>query len=304
MGMCFRMLPDEKLCKMEMYADGNGDNMKFTKMHGIGNDYVYVNCFTEQVRDPEQVSCQISDRHFGIGSDGLVLIKPSSVADFKMEIYNADGSRAKMCGNGIRCVAKYAYEHGIVHSDEITIETKSGIKALKLTVENGLVTYITVNMGQAVLEPAKIPVSADGDTFVARKLVVDGKEYEATCVSMGNPHCVIFTEGIDDLDLEKIGPSFENHELFPDRINTEFVEVIDDHTIKMRVWERGSGETISCGTGTCASVVAAVLNGFCKRGEEVEVQIRGGKLYDTYLANGEVQMKGPATTVFDGEIDV
>ena len=204
----------------------------------------------------------------------------------------------------VRCVAKYAYEHGIVHSDEITIETKSGIKALKLTVENGLVTYITVNMGQAVLEPAKIPVSADGDTFVARKLVVDGKEYEATCVSMGNPHCVIFTEGIDDLDLEKIGPSFENHELFPDRINTEFVEVIDDHTIKMRVWERGSGETISCGTGTCASVVAAVLNGFCKRGEEVEVQIRGGKLYDTYLANGEVQMKGPATTVFDGEIDV
>ena len=278
--------------------------MKFTKMQGIGNDYVYVNCFEEKVEDPAALAKFVSDRHFGIGSDGLILIKPSKNADFTMDMYNADGSQGEMCGNGIRCVAKYAYEHGIVHSDEITIETKSGIKALKLTVENGLVTYITVNMGQAVLEPAKIPVSADGDTFVAKKLVVDGKEYEATCVSMGNPHCVIFTEGIDDLDLEKIGPSFENHKLFPDRINTEFVEVIDDHTIKMRVWERGSGETISCGTGTCASVVAAVLNGFCKRGEEVEVQIRGGKLYDTYLANGEVQMKGPATTVFDGEIDV
>ena len=278
--------------------------LHFTKMHGTGNDYVYVNLFTEQIDDASKLAVFVSDRHFGIGSDGLILIAPSKTADCRMIMYNADGSEGAMCGNGIRCVAKYAYEHGIVHSDEITIETKSGIKALKLTVENGLVTYITVNMGQAVLEPAKIPVSADGDTFVAKKLVVDGKEYEATCVSMGNPHCVIFTEGIDDLDLEKIGPSFENHELFPDRINTEFVEVIDDHTIKMRVWERGSGETISCGTGTCASVVAAVLNGFCKRGEEVEVQIRGGKLYDTYLANGEVQMKGPATTVFEGEIDV
>ena len=248
--------------------------LHFTKMHGTGNDYVYVNLFTEQVDDASKLAVFVSDRHFGIGSDGLILIAPSKTADCRMIMYNADGSEGAMCGNGIRCVAKYAYEHGIVHSDEITIETKSGIKALKLTVENGLVTYITVNMGQAVLEPAKIPVSAEGDTFVAKKLVVDGKEYEATCVSMGNPHCVIFTEGIDD------------------------------HTIKMRVWERGSGETISCGTGTCASVVAAVLNGFCKRGEEVEVQIRGGKLYDTYLANGEVQMKGPATTVFDGEIDV
>ena len=201
-------------------------------------------------------------------------------------------------------VSDYAYEHGIVHSDEITIETKSGIKALKLTVENGLVTYITVNMGQAVLEPAKIPVSADGDTFVARKLVVDGKEYEATCVSMGNPHCVIFTEGIDDLDLEKIGPSFENHELFPDRINTEFVEVIDDHTIKMRVWERGSGETWACGTGTCATVAALTELGICPAGEDIHVQLRGGVLTIRVLPGRQLLMTGAAETVCEGITEV
>ena len=278
--------------------------LRFTKMHGTGNDYVYVNLFQEKVEDPADLAVRVSDRHFGIGSDGLILIAPSDVADCRMIMYNADGSEGAMCGNGIRCVAKYAYDHGIVHSEKITVETKSGIKSLQLTVEDGLVTYVEVNMGQAILAPAEIPVNAEGDTFVARKLLVDGKEYEATCVSMGNPHCVIFTEGIDDLDLEKIGPSFEHHEWFPDRINTEFVEVIDDHTIRMRVWERGSGETISCGTGTCASTVAAVLNGHCNRGEEIEVQIRGGKLYDTYLESGEVLMKGPATKVFDGEIDV
>lgn len=278
--------------------------LRFTKMHGTGNDYVYVNLFEEKVSDPSALAVRVSDRHFGIGSDGLILIAPSEVADCRMMMYNADGSEGAMCGNGIRCVAKYAYDHGIVHKEHITVETKSGIKSLKLTVEDGLVTYVEVNMGQAILKPSEIPVTAEGDTFVARKLVVDGKEYEATCVSMGNPHCVIFTEGIDDLDLEKIGPAFEHHEWFPDRINTEFVEILGDHTIKMRVWERGSGETISCGTGTCASTVAAVLNGYCSRGEEIEVQIRGGKLYDTYLESGEVLMKGPATTVFDGEIDV
>ena len=278
--------------------------LHFTKMHGTGNDYVYVNLFTEQVDDASKLAVFVSDRHFGIGSDGLILIAPSKTADCRMIMYNADGSEGAMCGNGIRCVAKYAYEHGIVHSDEITIETKSGIKALKLTVENGLVTYITVNMGQAVLEPAKIPVSADGDTFVARKLVVDGKEYEATCVSMGNPHCVIFTEGIDDLDLEKIGPSFENHELFPDRINTEFVEVIDDHTIKMRVWERGSGETWACGTGTCATVAALTELGICPAGEDVHVQLRGGELTIRVLPGKQLLMTGAAETVCEGTTEV
>ncbi|MBO5485834.1 MAG: diaminopimelate epimerase [Eubacterium sp.] len=273
-------------------------------MHGTGNDYVYINLFEENVPNPEELSIRISDRHFGIGSDGLILVAPSEVADCRMRMYNADGSEGAMCGNGIRCVAKYAYEHGIVKDTHITVETKSGIKTLELTVEDGLVTYVQVNMGKAILKPAEIPVAAEGEDFIARKMVVDGKEYTATCVSMGNPHCVIFTEGIDDLDLEKIGPKFENHELFPDRINTEFVEIIDEHTIRMRVWERGSGETISCGTGTCAATVASVLNGYCKQGEEVEVQIRGGKLYDTYLENGEVLMKGPATTVFDGDMIV
>lgn len=276
----------------------------FTKMHGTGNDYVYINLFEENIPNPEELSIRISDRHFGIGSDGLILVAPSEVADCRMRMYNADGSEGAMCGNGIRCVAKYAYEHGIVKDTHITVETKSGIKTLELTVEDGLVTYVQVNMGKAILKPAEIPVAAEGEDFIARKMVVDGKEYTATCVSMGNPHCVIFTEGIDDLDLEKIGPKFENHELFPDRINTEFVEIIDEHTIRMRVWERGSGETISCGTGTCAATVASVLNGYCKQGEEVEVQIRGGKLYDTYLENGEVLMKGPATTVFDGDMTV
>ena len=276
--------------------------LHFTKMHGTGNDYVYINLFEEKVEDPGALSVRISDRHFGIGSDGLILIAPSEEADCRMIMYNADGSEGEMCGNGIRCVAKYAYEHGIAKDTHMTIETKRGIKTLELTVEDGIVTYVQVNMGRAILKPEEIPVAAKGDTFVSKPIVVDGREYLATCVSMGNPHCVIFMSGIDELDLEKIGPKFENHELFPNRINTEFVEVLNEHTIKMRVWERGSGETISCGTGTCASTVAAVLNGHCKQGEEIEIQIRGGKLYDTYLENGEVLMKGPATTVFEGVI--
>lgn len=209
-----------------------------------------------------------------------------------------------MCGNGIRCVAKYAYEHGIVGKSHIRVETKSGIKELDLTVEDGKVTYVKVNMGKAILKPEEIPVKAEGDHFISKEIDVAGKTYKATCVSMGNPHCVIFTEGIDDMKLEEIGPLFEKHPLFPEQVNTEFVEVIDEHTVRMRVWERGSGETISCGTGTCAVTVAAVLNGYIRQGEEIEVQVRGGRLYDTYLPNGEVLMKGPAETVFDGEIEV
>lgn len=278
--------------------------LKFTKMHGTGNDYVYVDLFHQTLDRPSELSVKISDRHFGIGSDGLICIAPSEIADCRMIMFNADGSEGAMCGNGIRCVAKYAYEHGLVTKDQMSIETKSGVKHLKLTVENGIVTYAEVNMGQAILKPCEIPVHAEGDDFIARALQVDGRSYAATCVSMGNPHCIVFMDHIDELDLTKIGPSFEHHPWFPDRINTEFVEVIDRETIKMRVWERGSGETISCGTGTCAATVASVLNGYCDRGAEIEVRIRGGVLYDTYLENGEVLMKGPATEVFQGEISI
>lgn len=278
--------------------------LKFTKMHGTGNDYVYVNLFEETLENPGEVSVKISDRHFGIGSDGLICIAPSQVADCRMIMFNADGSEGAMCGNGIRCVAKYVYDHGIVKKDKMSVETKSGIKQLELTIEDGKAVFVKVNMGQAVLKPSLIPVKAEGEDFIARKIEVAGKEYVVTCVSMGNPHCVIFMEGIDEMDLEKIGPLFENHPLFPDRINTEFVEVIDRRRLKMRVWERGSGETISCGTGTCATTVAAVLNGYCDRGKEIEVEIRGGVLYDTYLENGEVLMKGPATEVFQGEMEL
>ena len=388
--------------------------MRFTKMHGTGNDYIYINLFegyedsVPAVYDSEgslieiegkpvtDVIVKVSDRHFGIGSDGLIAVAPSKIADVRMIMYNADGSEGAMCGNGIRCVAKFAYDKGLtdgvkvekmekpyvadgrdlegkqitkkvapVNDDrviadggetacketvdqeyrKITVETASGVKKLKLTIEHnadgfasrGVCTYVDVNMGQAILFPAQIPVDVshigglsdrmpeesgrrtkDRDilnnlldsklggesvsAIVSRRLQASGREYAVTCVSMGNPHCVIFTDGIDDLDLEKLGPRFENHPAFPERINTEFVEIIDDHTVKMRVWERGSGETMSCGTGTCAVTVAAVLNGYVARGRETEVRIRGGSLYDTWLDSGEVHMKGPAETVFEGEI--
>lgn len=273
-------------------------------MHGTGNDYIYVDLFQQKLENQEEVAKVVSDRRFGIGSDGLICIAPSKTADCRMIMYNADGSEGAMCGNGIRCVAKYVYDRGIVPKDHMSIETKSGIKQLELTVEEGKAVYVKVNMGEAVLKPSEIPVQAEGEDFIARQIEAGGRTYTVTCVSMGNPHCVVFTEGVDGLDLEKTGPLFENHPLFPDRINTEFVEVIDRYTLKMRVWERGSGETVSCGTGTCAATVAAVLNGHCPRGEEVEVRVRGGALYDTYLKNGEVLMKGPATEVFQGEIEI
>jgi len=278
--------------------------LKFTKMHGTGNDYVYVNCFEETVDNPEELAVRVSDRHFGIGSDGLILITPSDVADVRMRMDNLDGSEGMMCGNGIRCVAKYAYDRGIAKKQTMTVETKSGIKTLEITDKDGKADYIAVNMGEAILKPSLIPVNDDGDDFIARDVEVNGQMYKMTCVSMGNPHAVIFTTGINELDLDKIGPYFENHPLFPERVNTEFIEVIDDHTLKMRVYERGSGETLSCGTGTCATVVAAVLNGYCKKNEEITVQIRGGELKNTYLDDGSVIMRGTGTFVFDGEIEV
>lgn len=278
--------------------------MKFTKMHGISNDYIYVNCFEEKVENPEQVSIYVSDRRTGIGSDGLVLIMPSDKADFKMRIFNADGSEAMMCGNATRCIGKYVYDKGLTNKTEITLETNSGIKYLTLYPENGKVEFVTVDMGKAILLPKDIPVKSDKERFISEPVTVNGKEYKITCVSMGNPHAVVYMDNIDSLELEKNGPSFENHELFPDRINTEFIEVTDSHNLKMRVWERGSGETFACGTGACASVVASVLNGFCKMGEEVTVHLRGGDLKITYNNDETVIMKGPAAIICDGDIDV
>lgn len=271
-------------------------------MHGIGNDYIYVNCFEETVNEPEKVSAVLSDRHKGVGGDGLVLIMPSDKADFRMRIFNADGSEAMMCGNASRCIGKYVYDMGLTHKTDITLETNSGIKYLTLYLKNGKVDMVTVDMGKAVLVPKDIPVKSDLERFVSQPVEVCGRTWDITCVSMGNPHAVIFTEGVAELDLEKIGPHFENHELFPNRVNTEFAEVIDDHTLNMRVWERGSGETFACGTGTCATVVAAVLNGICRHDEEILVHLRGGDLRIIYRSDGTVLMTGPAEYVFEGNV--
>ena len=278
--------------------------MKFTKMHGIGNDYIYVNCFEEKVDNPEKASIYVSDRRKGIGSDGLVLIMPSDKADFRMRIFNADGSEAMMCGNATRCIGKYVYDKGLTDKTEITLETNSGTKYLTLFPENGKVEFVEVDMGKAILTPKDIPVNSDKESFISEPVEVDGKEYKITCVSMGNPHAIVYMDDIKDLELEKIGPSFENHKLFPDRINTEFIEVIDSHTLNMRVWERGSGETFACGTGACASVVASVLNGYCNHDEEVTVHLRGGDLKITWNSDGTVIMKGPAALICDGDVDV
>lgn len=277
--------------------------MKFTKMHGCGNDYVYVNCFEETVEDPEQVARFVSDRHFGIGSDGLILICPSEVADFRMRMFNADGSEGEMCGNGIRCVAKYVYDYGLTDKTCIRVQTGGGIKELELTVKDGRVALVKVNMGAPILEPSRIPIDLEGDRVVDRPIEVDGKTVSITGVSMGNPHAVVFVEDTKSLDLEKIGPSYEHHPLFPARINTEFVQVLNRHEINMRVWERGSGETLACGTGTCASVVACVLNGLTE--PEVDVHLLGGDLHIFYDQKEDtVWMTGPATVVFDGEINL
>ena len=275
--------------------------MKFTKMHGIGNDYVYVNCFRETVEHPGEVAAKISDRHFGIGSDGLILICPSEVADFRMDMYNSDGSQGAMCGNGIRCVAKYVYDYGLTDKTQISVETKSGIKYLELTVKDGKVALVKVDMGAPILEPGRIPVTLPGDQIVDQPLQVSGKDYRITCVSMGNPHCIVPVQDVDGLKIEQIGPDFENHEVFPDRVNTEFIRVLDRRTVQMRVWERGAGETWACGTGACAVAVACILNGWTER--EITVKLRGGDLQISWdQEKNTVWMTGPAETVFDGEI--
>ena len=277
--------------------------LQFAKMHGCGNDYIYFNCLEHELDDPNGLSIKLSDRHFSIGGDGIIMICHSDVADAKMRMFNNDGSEGKMCGNAIRCVAKYLYDNKIVNKTDISIETLSGIKTIKCDVENGKLKYATVNMGQAILMPELIPAALDGDEIVNRSVMVNNNEYNITCVSMGNPHCVIFGGDPDLIDLEKIGPKFENAARFPDRVNTEFAQIIDDHTIKMRVWERGSGETLACGTGACATAVAAVLCGHCKKGEDITINLTGGSLKINYT-DERVLMTGPAKLSFTGEVEV
>ena len=274
--------------------------MKFTKMHGLGNDYVYVNCFEEEIADRSVLAERVSNRNFGVGSDGLICICPSERADFLMDMYNADGSRSQMCGNGIRCVGKYVYDKGLTDQTTITVESGGEIKTLQLNVEDGEVQTVRVNMGQPTLKPEQIPVAAEGDTFVNRPIEVLGERYAITCVSMGNPHAVTFVENVDGIDLRTVGPIFEHHPLFPERINTEFIQILDRKTLKMRVWERGSGETLACGTGASASLVAGVLNGLCD--SVATVQLLGGDLLIEWdkEETGCVFMTGPTETVFEG----
>ena len=278
--------------------------MKFTKMQGIGNDYVYVNCFEETIADPSAVARFVSDRPFGIGSDGLNLGK-ADVADCEMDMYNLDGSQGAMCGNGIRCVAKFAYDHGIVRKKNITVNTKSGIKYLDLDIKDGKVSSVKVNMGSPILTAKMIPVVSDKEQVINQPLDVNGTVWNITAVSMGNPHAVTYMEDVNSLDIEKVGPMFENHINFPDRINTEFVKVIDRRTLQMRVWERGSGETLACGTGACAVAVASTLNGLVDEDVPVTVKLLGGDLQILWNRQENlVYMRGPATTVFEGEIDL
>ena len=276
--------------------------MKFTKMHGCGNDYVYVNGFTEKVAEKPKAVVALSDRHFGIGSDGVIFINPSQQADFEMEMYNADGTRAEMCGNGIRCVGKYVYDHGMTDKTSITVESFGKVKYLDLTVENGKVVKVKVNMGKPELTAKDVPVVSEHEQVIDEEIIVKGKSYRMTCVSMGNPHAVVFMDDVEHLAIEEIGPYFENHERFPNRTNTEFVQVIDDSHVKMRVWERGTGETLACGTGCCATAVACVLNHLT--GAHVMVQVLGGEI-EIYWDQKEnlVYMTGPAVTVFEGETE-
>lgn len=284
----------------------SGKIIEFTKMHGCGNDYIYIDCFKQEINNPEELSINLSRQHFSIGGDGVILICPSDKADAKMRIFNLDGSEGKMCGNGIRCVAKYLYDNGILdinEKSELTIETLSGIKNLKAYTQDGRVTRLRVDMGKASLKASDIPVTADSETVINKPVEIDGETYNITCVSMGNPHCVVFVNNVDGFDVETVGKKFEHHEMFPDRVNTEFVKVINNKTLKMRVWERGNGETLACGTGACAAVVAACENGICKKDENITVKLTGGELTIRYT-DDTVYMTGDARLVFEGEVEI
>ncbi len=277
--------------------------MNFTKMQGIGNDYIYINCFEEKIEHPSELSVRLSERHFGIGSDGIILIEPSDTADCRMDIYNADGSQAMMCGNGIRCVGKYIYERGIAKREVLKVDTMSGIKTLHLAVSNGTVTSVTVDMGKPSLKAAEIPVTLSETEVINKPILVDGLEYRITCVSMGNPHCVVFVDDVNQVQIENIGPKLEKNQIFPKRANVEFIQVMNKNEINMRVWERGSGETWACGTGACASAVACAVNQKTER--SVLVHLKGGNLEINWdEKTGCVFMKGPAEFVFDGTIEI
>jgi len=276
--------------------------LTFTKMHGISNDYIYVNAFTTQVPDPARVAQKVSDRRTGIGGDGLILICPSTTAHARMEMYNADGSRGEMCGNGIRCVGKYLYDHGLAQTNPLKVDTDAGLKTLFLELQQEKVARVTVDMGEPILDGPRIPVAAAGQV-IDQPLEVAGQPYQVTCVSMGNPHCVTFVEAVEPLELEKVGPKFEHHPFFPRRVNTEFIQVVSPAELNMRVWERGSGETWACGTGACAAAVAAVLNQ--KTGRRVTLHLRGGDLQIEWRAeDNHVYMTGPAEEVFEGTIEI
>ncbi len=277
--------------------------MNFTKMHGAGNDYIYIDCFEEKVNSPKDLSKKLCDRHFGIGADGIVLIYPSKTADCFMDIYNADGSRAKMCGNAVRCTAKYMFDNNS-KKPVIKVETLSGIKAVEIFEENNIAVGGRVNMGKPVFSGHSIPTRY-GDSIVKNKILnIDNIDYTITCISMGNPHCVVFTENAAEVPLSVIGEKFENHEMFPMRINTEFIEILDENNLKMRVWERGSGETLACGTGACASVVASILNGYCKKNTDITVHALGGDLTVRWCNNDDVLLSGNAVDVYKGKINL
>ena len=274
--------------------------INFTKMHGIGNDYIYIDCFKERIDNPEELAKVMSPRRTSVGSDGVILICPSDVADAKMRMFNMDGSEGKMCGNGIRCVGKYVYDSGIAKKNTITVETLSGIKTLLIKTKNGKAVCVKVDMGKPILKPAEIPVVFDGEKMINAPVSIGGKSVNITAVSMGNPHAVVFCDEIKDLDLEKIGPDFEFDPMFPEQVNTEFIKVINENNLEMRVWERGSGETFACGTGACAAAVAAILCGYCRKETEITVHLKCGNLIITYGADGHIYMEGPAEKAYEG----
>ena len=279
--------------------------LSFTKMHGCGNDYIYFNAFTQSIDNPEALSIRLSQRRKSIGGDGIILVCPSDRADAKMRIFNQDGSEAKMCGNGVRCVAKFVVDQGLVPGDRetVAIDTLSGVKQIRLLRENGQVVGATVDMAQAILTPKEIPVLLEGERVIGRPVEIGGKTWDVTCVSMGNPHCVVFVKDVDSLNLGELGPCFEKNPIFPEQVNTEFIRVLDPHTLQMRVWERGSGETWACGTGACAAAVAAVENGYCPKNEDITVHLVGGDLVIRYTEE-TVYMTGEAVTAFEGEVEV
>lgn len=278
--------------------------LHFVKMQGCGNDYIYFDCFKQQIDNPNGLSVALSNRRIGIGGEGVVLISASDCADAKMRMFNLDGSEGKMCGNAIRNVGKYLYDNKMVSGQTMTIETLSGIKTLTVTTQHGLVTNVEVDMGKIEFSPDKIPVKMDMDRIVNVPAEIAGESYQITCLSVGNPHCVVFVDDIEKLDVAKLGPKFETDPLFPERVNTEFVRVLDDHTLRMRVWERGSGETWECGTGACAAAVAAIENGYCRRGEEITVKLRAGELKIRYGDDGSVSLYGNAVKVFEGDVEI